>query len=382
MATTPAHAPAASSAADLIGSLKTDLDTPALVLDLDVMERNVARMARTFRDAGVGWRPHTKAIKVPTLAHKLIAAGALGVTCAKLGEAEVMADAGIRDILIANQIVGETKIARLVALARRADIIVAVDSPDNVRALDAAASAAAVRPRVVIEVDIGMRRAGVQPGAATVELGRQVHACAGLRLAGLMAWEGHTVGIRDVAEKQRAIASAIALLTETAEACRAAGLPMDVVSCGGTGTYAYTARLPGITELQAGGGIFCDVYYHDVMQVDHEYALTVLTTVTSRPTPTRIICDAGKKTMSSDAALPRPLIDAPVQKVALSAEHVTVELASAAELASDAELAVGDKLEFIVGYSDTTTMLHEELYAVRKGRVEAIWPVLGRGKLR
>jgi D-serine deaminase-like pyridoxal phosphate-dependent protein len=365
-----------SSAAELIGSLETDLDTPALLLDLDVMERNVARMAEAFRQAGVGWRPHTKAIKVPALAHRLIAAGAFGITCAKLGEAEVMADAGIGDILIANQIVGPTKIARLVALASRADVIVAVDSRDNVRALDAAASAAGVRPRAVIEVDIGMHRAGVQPGAATVELATQVHECRALRLAGLMGWEGQTVGIRDLDEKQRAIAAAVGLLTETADACRAAGLPIDVVSCGGTGTYSYTAQLPGITELQAGGGIFCDVYYHDVMQVDHEYALTVLATVTSRPTATRSICDAGKKTMSSDAAVPRPVIEAPVAKVALSAEHTIIELSA------PSDTSVGDKLEFIVGYSDTTTMLHEELYAVRNGRVEAVWPVLGRGKLR
>jgi D-serine deaminase-like pyridoxal phosphate-dependent protein len=368
---------AATGSAVVIGCLTTDLDTPALVLDLEAMERNVARMAGTFRAAGVGWRPHTKAIKVPALAHKLIAAGALGVTCAKLGEAEIMADAGILDILIANQIVGAPKIARLVYLARRSDVIVAVDSAENVHALDRAASAAGVRVRVVIEVDIGMHRAGVAPGAATVELAKLVHRSPGLLLAGVFGWEGQTVKIADPEEKQRAIAASVGLLTATADACRAAGLAIDIVTCGGTGTYQYTAQLPGITELQAGGGIFCDVYYHDQMHVEHEYALTVLATVTSRPAPTRIICDAGKKTMSSDSAVPRPLIESAVRFVGLSAEHATIELDT-----PNANVKIGDKLEFVVGYTDTTTMLHEEIYGVRNGRVEVVWPILGRGKIR
>jgi len=360
-----------------IGSRKIDLDTPALLVDLDVLERNIERMARTFREAGVGWRPHTKAIKVPALAHKLLAAGAFGVTCAKLGEAEVMAAGGVQDILIANQIVGAVKIERLMALLSSADVIVAVDSVDNVRQLDRAASAAGQRLRVVIEVDIGMHRAGVLPGEAAVELARCAADCSGLKLAGVFGWEGQTIKIADAAEKQRAIAAAIAMLVDTAEQCRAAGRSIDIVTCGGTGTYQHTARLPGITELQAGGGIFCDVYYRDVMHVDHDFALTILATVTSRPTPTRIICDAGKKTMSSDAAMPRPCIPDPIRSMGLSAEHTTIELAE-----PNTDLTVGDKIEFIVGYSDTTTMLHEELYGLRHDQVELVWPILGRGKLR
>ena len=361
----------------MIGSAKSELDTPALVLDLDVMERNVARMASTFRAAGVGWRPHTKAIKVPALAHKLLAAGALGVTCAKLGEAEVMAAGGIRDILIANQVVGATKIARLVRLLPSADVIVAVDSVANVGELARAAAAAGASLRVVVEVDLGMRRAGVGPGEPALELARVVAASDGLRFAGVFGWEGHAVHIADPQAKQQAVAEAVGLLTATADRCRQAGLEVPIVSCGGTGTYQVTAWLPGITELQAGGGIFCDVYYHDEMHVDHEFALTVLATVTSRPVATRIICDAGKKTMSSDAAMPRPLIEAPLARMALSAEHTILELA-----APDTSLPVGAQIEFVVGYSDTTTMLHEEIYGVRQNRVEVVWPVAGRGKLR
>jgi D-serine deaminase-like pyridoxal phosphate-dependent protein len=258
------------------GCSKWDPDTPALLLDLSAMERNIERMTAVFRSAGVGWRPHTKAIKIPALAHRLVSAGALGVTCAKLGEAEVMGAAGIRDILIANQIVGPRKIARLIDLLADADVIVAVDSRENVQELDRAASAAGRRLRVVIEVDIGMHRAGVEPGASAVTLARHIQTCAGLRFVGLMGWEGQTTDVANPAEKQRAVAASVKLLTDTAQLCRDAGVPVAIVSCGGAGTYQLTARLPGITEIQAGGGIFCDIYYHDVMHVDHEYALTVL----------------------------------------------------------------------------------------------------------
>ncbi len=360
----------------MIGCSKWDIDTPALVVDLAVMDRNIERMATTLGEAGVGWRPHTKAIKTPAIAHKLLRAGALGVTCAKVGEAEVMAAAGIRDILIANQVVGESKIARLVNLLPHADVVVGVDSRDNAEALNRAACEFGRRLRVVIEVDVGMHRAGVAP-SSVVELARFVASLPGLRFAGVMGWEGQTAGIADRSEKERAVVESVGSLTDCAAACAAAGLPCEIVSCGGTGTYAITARLPGVTEIQAGGGIFADVYYRETMHVDHECALTVLATVTSRPTATRIICDAGKKAMSSDAATPRPLLDVAVESVGLSAEHARISLREPAQAPR-----VGDKLEFVVGYSDTTTMLHDEIYGVRDGRLEVVWPILGRGKLR
>ena len=361
----------------IIGQSKWNLDTPSLIVDLPTYERNLRRIAGTLREAGVGWRPHTKGQKIPALAHKALALGAIGVTCAKLGEAEVMAAAGIRDVLIANQIVGDQKIARLVNLLPHADVAVAVDSLANVDALDRAARTKGVRLRVVVEVNVGMDRAGVEPGEPTVAFAREVARQPGLRLAGLMAWEGHAVKIADPAEKRRAVEQAVGLLTGSAALCREAGLPIEIVSCGGTGSYEITSRLPGVTEIQAGGGAFGDLYYREHMHIDHELALTVLATVTSRPTPTRIVCDAGRKTMSSDAAIPRPLIAGSVKAVALSAEHGRIELAE-----PDTALKVGDKIEFVVGYSDTTVCLHDELYGVRDGRVEVVWPILGRGKLR
>ena len=355
---------------------KAALDTPALLVDLDALDANIARMAECFRRHGVNWRPHTKGIKVPQIAQRLIDAGAIGITCAKLGEAEMMAAAGFTDILIANQIVGAPKLARLTGLRRRCDVVVAADSQDNVTALAQAAQAAGVVLRVVIEVNLGMNRAGVEPGEPCVALAKFIAAKPGLKFAGLMGWEGQTAPL-DAATKPAAVSKAVAEIVRSAKLCRAAGLPVDIVSCGGTGTYWVSAAQPGVTEIEAGGGVFCDVHYRAHFGVEHPYALTVLTTVTSRPTPMRIICDAGKKTMSSDAAVPVPLGLDRVRSVRLSAEHATIELDT-----PNAMLRVGDKLEWVVGYSDTTVHLHDEIYATRKGRVEAVWPIVGRGKLR
>jgi D-serine deaminase-like pyridoxal phosphate-dependent protein len=364
------------SQAHLLGHPVDDLDTPALLVDLDRLEQNIASMKRAIVDeAGIKWRPHTKAIKTPALAHKLLLAGAHGITCAKLGEAEVMASAGIRNILIANQVVGGSKLARLAGLCRYADPIVAVDCESHVKALDSAALSAGVRIGVVIEVNIAMNRAGVEPGEPVVALARQVAACPALHFAGLMAWEGGGIAeIRDPGAKRKRIAEAVGHLTSSADRCRSAGLPVEIVSCGGTGTYWITANLPGVTEIQAGGGIFCDMHYRNDYGVQHEYALSILTTVVSRPTPTRAICDAGWKTMAQQPALPAPRNVGDVTSVKLSAEHSTVELSTPRTAPK-----VGDRVEFVAGYSDATVFLHDHLYGVRGGRIELIWPILGRG---
>jgi D-serine deaminase-like pyridoxal phosphate-dependent protein len=359
------------------GLPKTALDTPALVVDLDAMTANIERIARTCSQNGVAWRPHTKGQKTPEIAHAEIAAGAIGITCAKLGEAEVMAAAGIRDILIANQIVGESKIDRLVALLDHADAIVAVDDVGNIAALAEAASAGKRRLRTVIEVNIGMNRAGVEPGAPVVALAAAMACYPALQFAGLMGWESHATTIPDPAKKRAAVAEAIGLLTSSATACRAAGYPPSIVSCGGTGTFPFCAQQPGVTEIQAGGGIFGDEHYRAHYHVDFRRALTLMATVTSRPTATRVVVDAGRKAMSGDAAMPAPIGLPGVQSVRLSAEHTTIELS-----AGSAAPAVGDRVEFAVGYSDTTVHLHEEIFAIRGSNVEAAWRISGRGKLK
>lgn len=361
----------------MIGAHKQSLDTPVLLVDLDVMEGNITRMATACRNRGVAWRPHTKGLKIPAIAHKALKAGALGVTCAKLGEAEVMAGAGIADILIANQIVTPEKIARLAGLRHHTDVAVLVDDPGNVAALGAAARATGVVLRVLIEIDIGMGRAGLPPGPAVLALAETIAQTDGVKLAGVEGWEAQTTQIADLREKADAIAKAVGLLTGTANTLRAAGFPAEIVSCGGTGTYQLTVQQPGVTEVQAGGGILSDVRYRTMYHVDHPYSLTVMTTVVSRPTSRRIVCDAGKKTMSTDSGEPIAIGIEGQYKLRFSAEHVTIETTQ-----PNSSLRVGDRVEFVVGYSDTTVHLHDEMIGTRDDRVEIIWPILGRGKLK
>lgn len=359
------------------GLTKENLDTPALLVDLDVLEANIVRLAQACQAASVSWRPHVKGIKVPAIAHMMMKAGAIGVTCSKLSEAEVMARAGIPNILIANQIVGGQKVSKLMTLRRHVDVMVAVDSEANITELNAAARAAGARLAVLIEVDIGNGKAGVAPGQAVVNLAEELRRHEWIELRGVMGWEGHTAEIADPKAKAVAIKRAVGALVVSAEQLRGAGHPVSIVSCGGTGTYAITAAIPGVTEIQAGGGIFCDVRYRTKMHVDHPYALTILTTVTSRPSAMRIVCDAGKKTMSDDAAVPMPIGLDNVTSVRLSAEHGTIDLNQ-----PNTQLKVGSRLEFVVGYADTTVHLHDEIYALRNQRVEHLWPIEGRGKLR
>ena len=360
----------------LIGEPIAALDTPALMVDLDVMAANIAVVAGACRERGVNWRPHTKGNKTIEIVRQELAAGAIGITCAKLGEVEVMASA-VPDILIANQIVGAAKIRRLMQLPRSVDAIVAVDNPGNVAELAAAAEAHGRRQRVAIEVNIGMNRAGVAPAGPVVALAGAIARYEGLRFAGLVGWESQATTIADAAEKERVVAEAIRQLTASADACRAAGHGVGIVSCGGTGTFPYCVGQPGVTEVQVGGGIFGDVHYRDHYHVDFACALTLLASVTSRPTPTRIILDAGRKALSSDAAMPEPLGLPPFSSFKLSAEHATIELQAPSERPQ-----VGDKVTFTVGYSDTTVHLHEEIVGTRGGIVEAIWRVAARGKIK
>jgi D-serine deaminase-like pyridoxal phosphate-dependent protein len=211
-----------------------------------------------------------------------------------------------------------------------------------------------------------------------VALSRFVASLPGLKYRGVMAWEAHARKYPE-ADKRRATAEeAVGQLVATAEACRAAGLAVDIVSCGGTGTHEFSPFVNGVTEIQAGGGIFSDVRYAQLgLDQMQEFALTILSTVVSRPRPSRIVTDSGFKTMSSQQANPRPIGLKGVKSLGLSAEHCTIDLEEPAETPG-----VGDKVEFIVGYGDSTVVLHDEMYGTRNGVVESVWPILGRGKLR
>ena len=360
----------------VVGRPVSELDTPALLIDLDAFEANIATMAADIKQRGSNWRPHAKAHKSPAVAHLQLAAGAIGITCAKVGEAEVYAANGIKDILIANQIVGPIKTRRLAALARQCEVICAVDNPDNVRELNAAGLAAGSRPRIVIEVNTGMNRAGVEPGQPTLELAKLISDSPGLRFAGLMTWEGHTLGNTPIMSRSSEIVAACQTLVDTAEACKAAGMPCEIVSAGGTGTYLASSGVAGITEIEAGGGIWGDLWYL-TMAANVRPALSLMVQVTSRPTPTRIIIDAGRKSVDPSNTPPTPRGLETVGTIGLSAEHGTINLAAPSDTPK-----IADRLYLNVGYSDQCTHLHEAFYGIRNGVVETVWPTLARGKLQ
>ena len=354
------------------GAARSDIDTPALLVDLDVMERNIATMSAFFRDRPAKLRPHFKSPKAPAIAARLLAAGAIGMTCAKVGEAEVLVQHGVRDILIANQVVGPQKIARLVSLAGQADLMVAVDCRENVDALSAAATSAGVTIRILVEVDVGMHRCGVRSAAAAVELARHVQQRTGLRLAGIMGYEGHAVMVPERAERERLATEALATLTAAADAIRAAGLPVEIVSAGGTGTYDLTGVTPGVTEIQAGSYILMDARYRQV-DIPFACALSLVSTVISVPDAHTAIIDAGMKAMSFEFGLPEVTGHAGISLGFLSEEHGHL-------MVDGPPLRVGQRIELVPSHSDTTINLHDHLFALRGDRVEGIFAIEARGK--
>jgi D-serine deaminase-like pyridoxal phosphate-dependent protein len=360
-----------------IGLPVSELDTPALLLDLDRLQHNIDLMAAHFKARGVAWRPHAKAYKCPAIAHLVRRAGAIGVTVAKVSEAEVMAAAGIDDILVAHLVVGPSKVARLAALQHQGDVKVTVDHPDQVGPLGQAAVTAGVKIGVLVDVDIGMRRTGVATAAAAVELARLVSTTSGLRFDGLMGYEGHTLMIPDPATKRSAIIMAIGRLLQARDAVESAGLECRIISAGGSGSYQYSAEIPGLTEIQAGGGIFACRYYTQGCNVQgHLPALTLLATVVSRPSSDRAILDIGQKSVSQHQS-PPILRDYPnCRVIGLSAEHATIELEPGNAL------RIGEKVHVIPGYSDFTFVLHDRVLGFRKERVSAAWDLLGRGCLQ
>lgn len=361
-----------------LGAPADALDTPALCLDLDVFEANARRVGGACRAHGVGWRPHAKGHKSPLVARWLLEAGALGATCAKLGEAEVLAAGGIRDLLIANLIVGPHKLARLQALRRIADPIVCVDHADQVAQLSAAFAGEPAPLRVILEVDIGLHRAGVAPGAPAVALARRVAAAPGLSFSGIMGYEGHLLTIADQEQKAREIAAALRLLVQTRSELADASLPCPIVSCAGTGSYVHALACPGITEVQAGGAVFMDAFYREQCQVrDLDYALTVVATVVSRPAPERAVIDAGRKTMNVEFQKALVLDRPGVTVGRLSAEHCELALAPDAH-----SLKIGDRLRIVPGYADLSVNLHDELYGFRGGKLERVIPIAARGRVQ
>ena len=360
-----------------IGKHKTELDTPALLIDLDIMESNIQKMANYFRTVNAELRPHVKTHKTPIISHKQIAAGAIGVTCAKLGEAEAVVHSGIRDVLIANQIVGKQKIARLVNLAKHSDIMVAVDNKENVQAISEAATTKGVAIRILVEVNIGMDRCGVEPGKETLELALNVCQSPNLKFEGLMGYEGHTVAKPNRSERENATLADMNKLIETKHLLEKNGIHVPIMSGGGTGTFNITGSIPEMTEVQAGSYVFMDSTYSKVEDIGENFgcALSVLATVVSRPEKHRIIVDTGLKVLTKEFGIPQPKDMAGLEMVGLSEEHGKLHLTY-----GDISLNPSDRLEILPTHCCTNVNLHDKYFGIRNEIVESVWDITARGR--
>lgn len=352
-----------------IGRHRRDVVTPALLLDLPVARRNITKMADRIKKMPAGLRPHIKVHKSPELARMQVEAGAIGLSTATVWEAIVLVRSGLDGIFIVNTIAGREKLAALAELARDADVMVAVDDATNAADIAAAARAAKSTVGVLIEVDTGMDRAGVDTPEQALELARKLAALEGVRLLGLTGYEGHCslTPERDLrSAKQR---TAMGVLNEVAEELRSAGFPIPIVSAGGTATWDWTANTPGVTEIQAGSYAVMD-NFHFPMAGDFEHALIVLTTVISRP-PDRVIVDAGNKSLGAPALSTMRGHDLTAMR--FDEEHGIFEADPGYPL------KVGDVVELIPGYAPGTVNWYDAYHVIEGDHVVDVWPVIPRG---
>jgi D-serine deaminase-like pyridoxal phosphate-dependent protein len=329
-------------------------------------------MAEFFSTGSCRLRPHFKAHKTPEIARRQLAAGScVGLTCATVSEAETAAEF-CDDLLIANEPVGPGKCERVAEIATRARVTVAVDSTAGLEMTAGAARRAGVTVGVVVDVNVGQTRCGVMPGAAAVALARQASTTSGVALLGVMGYEGHVVSVPDRADRELRTRAAMAGLVDTARLVRAAGLPCEIVSAGGTGTYDISGRVEGVTEIQAGSYALMDSDYGR-LDLPFEQAFWVLGTIVSRPEPGRCVADCGHKSMTKDHGLPtvRGLKGADV--VSLNDEHATITIPA------ESTIAIGDRVLLRPSHTDPTINLHDVFYALEGEQVVGVWPIAARG---
>jgi D-serine deaminase-like pyridoxal phosphate-dependent protein len=349
-----------------------DVPTPALIVDVAALDRNIARMAAFFAAGPCRLRPHFKAHKTPEIARRQLVAGScVGLTCATVSEAEVAAEL-CDDLLIANEIVSPDKCARVAALAREIAVTVAIDSIAGIEALAVASSAAGVTIGALVDVNVGQGRCGVEPGDAAVTLAKRAVATPGLTLRGVMGYEGHLQPLRDRSEREARARAAMHDLVGTARRIRDEGLPCEVVSSGGTGTYDISGRVDGVTEVQAGSYALMDTDYSSV-GVPFEQAFFVLGTIVSRPSSERCVADCGHKSMTKDHGHPSVKGIAGATVTALNDEHAVIAVPASCTL------SIGDRVQLMPSHTDPTVNLHDVFYAVEGERVIDVWPVAARG---
>ena len=349
-----------------------ELDTPALLLDLDMLDRNIKSMENYFHNKPTRMRPHIKTHKCPTIAHKQIAAGAGGIACQKLSEAEVMVESGIPDVFITNQVIGWNKILRLARLAHHSNLTLLVDDVANVNELSKAAEQEGVTINVLVEVDVGMHRCGVQPGRPAIALAREIATKRGLNFKGILGYEGHCVLIDDYEQKKKLCLEALAKNIQTKQLLDEAGLQVENVCAGGTSTYAITGSYPGITEIHPGTYATMDLKFKN-MGMPFDCAVTLLTSVISNPAPNKFTIDGGMKAISQEFGLPNPRLTG-ARLVHLYEEHGLIE-----QEPGSSTLKIGDKVELVPTHGCTTINLHNQFHCIRNGYLESTWKISARG---
>lgn len=359
-----------------------DLDTPSLVIDLDVVERNIVEMAAIAREAGVGLRPHTKTHKSPEIARMQTDAGAAGITVAKLGEGEVMADTGFDDILVAYPIVGERKLARLRALMERSSVRVSLDAVEVAEGIGRVGKDLGRTVPVLVDVDTGLHRMGLPPGEASARRAVDVAAVPGIEVVGLLTHAGHAYRATGPDELRR-IAEREALdLLDTAERCARDGLTIGEISVGSTPTARIVAGVPGVTEIRPGTYVFNDVQQLrlGVASAD-DCAARVLTTVVARPTEDRFVLDAGTKAFTSDGGDGPPF---PGRGLVLGRPDLTIDFMSeehaVGHLAGDDTLAIGERLEVVPLHVCSCVNMFDIAQGVRRGVVDREIAIAARGR--
>ncbi len=365
-----------------VGMTLADVDTPALLIDLDAYERNLNKMQSFADGAGLQLRPHAKTHKCAVIAGQQMALGAVGVCCQKVSEAEALVYAGVNDVFVSNEVIGAPKLERLAAMAKLARVSVCVDDADNVDDLSRVADRYGVALDVLVEIDVGAGRCGVATAEQAAKLARQVTAATGLRFQGLQAYQGAAQHIRAHDARRAAIEQAATQVVNTRRRLEDEGLDCEIISGAGTGTFAFEAQSGVYTELQCGSYIFMDAdygrnrtetggYFHDF-----ENSLFVLTTVMSNSRPGVAVVDAGLKAVSVDSGLPLVHGMESVAYVGVSDEHGQLDTTRA-----DERVRLGDKLKLIPGHCDPTVNLYDWYVGYRRDRVESVWPIVARGAL-
>jgi len=362
------------------GMAVSEIDTPALVIDLDVFENNIKTMTSYCSQKKINLRPHAKTHKSLDIAQIQMEHGAIGICCQKVSEAEIFVNGGIPDVFITNEIVGSKKIARLINLASQARVAVCVDNYDNIRDLSAASDHSGTPLNVFVEVDIGGGRCGVQPGTATVDMVRSISDTSHLHFQGLQVYHGKAQHIRKYRDRRNAITASLEHVVNTVSLLEDSGNTCPIISGAGTGSYPFETASGIYTELQCGSYIFMDGDYGSIQTEQGPLldrfanSLFVVSSVMSTPTPGRVVCDAGRKAHSIDSGLPTIRNNSSLSYQRPSDEHgIIVDPAETLEL--------GDKLWLIPGHCDPTVNLHDWYVGVRNSRVECLWPVSARGMI-